>query len=403
MRSAKPLALPAAVGFLLMAQSARAQTTGTLDGIVTSFQTISTGWEGPLRTYALGTFGLLSLISLALAGFKLAFRNADLSEWLAELVNQILYLGFFLLLLENSVTYGGLIIQSFRSAAASAGGGPLSPTGVMNAGITIAQEILNQMSLAHPGRDVMLALGGLGIVVVYALITAEMIVTLVSSYIVIAASVIFMAFGGLAFTKEIAISVLRYTFSVGAKLFILQLLISVGQGFILQWTTQFTVFTVQSFCTVIGCSAILFVLVKQIPTEIQGIVNGSHHVGGSGGLIGAAAFVAGTAVAVTANAAGAPVAIAQAARLAASQGAEKAAGGQSKGIGARAFGMAAGTGANLAKAAGADVGRRLSGQSTGRGSASWRMAADMGNKRRLLDEDNEGPKPPNNNPPNTIS
>jgi len=59
----------------------------------------------------------------------------------------------------------------------------------------------------------------------------------------------------------------------------------------------------------------------------------------------------------------------------------------------------------------ADVGRRLSGQPGARhGIATWRMSADLGNRRRLLEEDRNKPKPPNEPAPakagdgnNTIS
>jgi hypothetical protein len=51
----------------------------------------------------------------------------------------------------------------------------------------------------------------------------------------------------------------------------------------------------------------------------------------------------------------------------------------------------------------ADLGRRLSGQPGARhGIATWRMSADLGNRRRLLEEDRNKPKPPNDDG-NTIS
>ena len=49
----------------------------------------------------------------------------------------------------------------------------------------------------------------------------------------------------------------------------------------------------------------------------------------------------------------------------------------------------------MAKAAAADVGRKMAGQTNGRGSAPWRMAADMAIKRRLLSEDAATPEAPN--------
>jgi len=53
--------------------------------------------------------------------------HADPSEWLAEIVNS--FVGFFFLLLNNSITWGILIIGSCRQAASSAGGVGLAPVG----------------------------------------------------------------------------------------------------------------------------------------------------------------------------------------------------------------------------------------------------------------------------------
>ena len=131
----------AAVGAIVMgvilitAHSAHAQSVNTLDQIVDQFRARSAGWEGALRSFALGTFGILAGIELAWAAFRLAFRGADVSEWLAEIVNQILFLGFFLALLENSVTWGQAIVSSFRQAASAAGGGGIAPCDVFAAGV----------------------------------------------------------------------------------------------------------------------------------------------------------------------------------------------------------------------------------------------------------------------------
>jgi type IV secretion system protein TrbL len=80
---------------LVATAPAHAQSVGTLDQIVSQFQTRSSSWEGSLRSFALNTFGILAAIELAWAGIRLAFRGSDVSEWLAEIVNQILFLGFF--------------------------------------------------------------------------------------------------------------------------------------------------------------------------------------------------------------------------------------------------------------------------------------------------------------------
>jgi hypothetical protein len=69
----------------------------------------------------------------------------------------------------------------------------------------------------------------------------------------------------------------------------------------------------------------------------------------------------------------------------------------------RAAALTGYTAKNMLAAPLTDVGRRLSGQPGARhGILTWRMSADLGNRGRLLQEDRNKPKPPNNDG-NTIS
>jgi type IV secretion system protein TrbL len=403
MRSA-PLLVGVGIALVLVFVSpAHAQSVNVLDQIVTEFKTRSAGWEGTLRSFAMGTFSILAAIELAWAAIRLAFRGADVSEWLAEIVNQILFLGFFLALLENSVTWGQAIVNSFRQAASAAGGSGVAPSDVFASGVQLAAKVMAQMSIWSPAASVGLIIAGLVIEVCFALIAACMVLALVESYLVISMGVLFMAFGGTRWTKDYAISIVRYTVSVGAKLFVLQLLVSIGDNLIQSWATTFNDITASSLCILVGCSIVMLALVKVLPETMQRIVNGSSMASGSA-LVGAAAAVGGATAAFGAGLAGSGAVAGNAFRLAAAQMDVKDDAGTAPAsrIG-RAAALTGYTAKNMFAAPLADVGRRLSGQPSARhGIATWRMSADLGNRRRLLQEDLNKPKPPNNNG-NTIS
>ncbi len=396
---------------LVITTPADAQSAAVLDDIVTQFQSRAAGWESSLRSFALNTFGILAAIELAWAAFRLAFRGADVSEWLAEILNQILFLGFFLALLENSVTWGQAIVNSFRQAASTAGGGGLAPSDVFTAGVDLAQKVMSQMSIWSPAASVGLIIAGLVIEVCFALIAACMVLALVESYLVISMGVLFMAFGGTQWTKDLAISTVRYTLSVGAKLFVLQLLVSIGDSLIQSWAATFNDITASSLCILVGCSIVMLALVKVLPETMQRIVNGSSMASGSA-LVGAAAAVGGATAVFGAGLAGSGAMAGNALRLASTQlDAKDDAGTAPVSRIGRAAALTGYTAKNMLAAPLADVGRRLSGQPGARhGIATWRMSADLGNRRRLLEEDRNKPKPPNEPAPakagdgnNTIS
>ena len=88
--SGRPFGYPAA---------AAEPTANSLDAIVRLYQQNAQKWETTLANYAQTLFWLLAAIEMSYAAIRLAFRGADVSEWMAELVNQILFIGFFLALL----------------------------------------------------------------------------------------------------------------------------------------------------------------------------------------------------------------------------------------------------------------------------------------------------------------
>jgi len=398
---------------MLIAAPAHAQMSpGVIDSVVAKFQAQAAGWQAALQSFALNTFYILALIELGWAGIRLALRNSDASEWMAEIVNQIMFLGFFLALLQNSVSWGRLIIDSFRQAARAVGGGVgVSPGDVFASGVSLGQLVLDQMSIWHPEASAALMIAGILILGCFALIAAWMVVTLVQSYIVIGAGVLFMAFGGTRWTKEIAVSTVRHTLAVGAKMMMLQLIASIGQSFITGWASSLTTMTNVDLLVIIGAALVLVAIVKIVPDEFQRLVDGSS-LSSSSPLIGAAAVVGAGAAGVGLGMVGATALAGNAGRLALSQmAASDARGAEANGGEApersplgRAAQFAGYTSRNMAMAPIRDIGRRLTGDIGARhGVATWRMSTDLGNRRRLLNDDQNKPQPSDPNAGNTGS
>jgi type IV secretion system protein TrbL len=211
-----------------------------------------------------------------------------------------------------------------------------------------------------------------------------------------------MAFGGSRWTQDIAVATIRYTVSVGAKLMMLQLLVSVGQNLIVTWSNQFTTIDNSSLLILIGSSIVMLAIVKILPDEFQRMVGGASLSSGSA-LTGAAAAVGGGVAGVAAGMAGAGAMAVNAARLSSAQlnaadaQAADANGGDppERSSFARAAALTGGTMRNMASAPVRDVGRRLAGDiGTRHGVATWRMNADLVTNRRLLADDETKPRPP---------
>ena len=251
-----------------------------------------------------------------MTGIRLTLKGADFGEWAAELVNQILFIGFFLALLTNSSTWANAIVQSFQTAASQAvsASGAQSvnqPSDIFTIGLTLAQKVIGQTSIWSPGSSMGLILLAIVIMVCFGLITALYILTLVESYVVISAGVLFMGFGGSRFTKDFALKILVYAVSVGAKLFVLELLAGLGMQIFNQLVQNFqTDSTDLLICT--GCAIVMLALTKIIPDMIQGLINGTS-TASAGAMVSAARDVAMPATVGTIGTAWNTVAVAAAA------------------------------------------------------------------------------------------
>ena len=272
------------------AVEAAEQTTNSLDTIVNLFKGNASKWEETLTNYAKSLFWLLATIEMAYMGIRLVLRAADVAEWATELVNQILFIGFFYALLTHSSVWANAIVQSFRTAAnqavAAAGGTPLiAPSDVFAIGLNMANTILDKQSW-NPIAAAGVIIFALILVWCYAEIAAFLVVALVESYIAISAGVLFMGFGGSRWTKDFAIKVIMYAMSAGAKLFVLQLIIGMGQQLFNTLIQNFSG-TTNDILVSIGCALGMRSITKIIPDLIQALVNGATF-GAQTALIGAA-------------------------------------------------------------------------------------------------------------------
>jgi type IV secretion system protein TrbL len=391
-------------GYLFVASFAvaHAQDVNTIDTIVARFQAVTNGWEAGLQAIAQNTFAILATLQLFWAMALLAFRRADFSEFVAALVNQIMFIGLFFWLLTTTTTWGPAIIASFRQAGGTASGtAVLTPGDVFRVGVDIAGQIWAQITVWSPGASAGLAIAALIVLACFAWIVLTMVTALVESYFVISGGVLLMAFGGSTWTKDIAVGVVRNVFGIGAKLFALQLVTSVGGAFIQQWGAQFNEITARGVMIEICQALVLAGITKTIPDMFQrmvggiGTANGGAILGAAAGLTSATVMLATAATKMATAVAGTGAVTGAGAALSSSQMAARVAAGTAPATAAgRAAGLISATARNVGSAISTDIGRRLSGQGSRFGQSGFRQAADLNERQRLLQEQATAPVPP---------
>ncbi len=340
-------------------------------------------WSAKLYYYAIRLFWLLATIQFVWTLMPLVMKQADFGEIVGELLRFVMVIGFFLAVMTYSVEWSTAIVDSFRDAAASASGlgRALEPGDMLAVALDFGRTMVEGISVFSPAKGILIAVCAVLVLACFAFIAAFMFVTLVESYVIINASVLFFGFGGSQWTRDFAIAPMRFTVAIGAKLFVLTLIVGLIVQSAKQWLAAYTN-DEASLMTMVGLALVCCYLTKTIPDLIGGMISGTSMGGGSaiGGMAVAGAAGAAAAAATIATA-GAAAPTAAGALGAAGTGGAAGAGAGAGGIGGGGLATAinssfAGSGAPAAAATGGGAASGL-GASTG-GQAAAKGASSAG-------------------------
>jgi len=291
--------------FVTADASAALQSQGVFDDVLNKFREHATTWGDIFKQHASWLFMLLASISIVWTFGMMALRKADIGEFFAELVRFGLFTGFFWWLLEHGPEYANAIIQSLTQigGAANRGGGfetELSPSGIVDIGFLALGRSLVDASLWSPVDSVFGFVMALGILVIMTLIAVNMLLLLVSAWILAYAGIFFLGFGGSRWTSEMAINYYKTVLGIGVQIMTMMLLVGIGNVLINDYYNRMSGgVEIQEMAVVLVVAIILFVLTNKVPQLISGIANGAS-IGG----MGVGSFAGGAAVGAAMGAAG---------------------------------------------------------------------------------------------------
>jgi type IV secretion system protein TrbL len=253
-----------------------------LNDIVRDYEAISTAWFSALGPIAHRVFWILVAIQLTWSAIWWVLDREDGLGVLASLLRQVVAIGFFYALLLNGGTWIPAVIQGFSQAGATAAGiTNLSPTGVFDQGLALANKILNATAdlglLDGFFASLVAGITALIVVIAFAVIAAQLLVALVESFIVIGAGILFLGFAGSRWTKFFTERYLSYVASVGVKLFVLYLIMGVGMGIAARWMPilERGGFSPIPFFYVMGGSLVFVFLTWHIPSVAGSMMAGA--------------------------------------------------------------------------------------------------------------------------------
>ena len=317
--------LPLFVCLVFFAVNAHAaiDNAGVFDSVLDRYQAAASGWAGVITTAATRLFWTLVVISMVWTFGMMALRKADIGEFFAELVRFTIFTGFFWWALTNGPNFASSIYSSLRQLAGNATGlgNALTPSGIVDVGFAIFDQVMDQSSVWSPVDSMAGILMALGILIILSLVGVNILLLLASGWVLAYGGVFFLGFGGSRWTSDMAINYYKTVLGVAAQLFAMVLLVGIGKTFLDDYYSRMSAgISLKEMGVMLIVVIILLALTNRIPPLVAGIITGAS-VGGAGiGQFGAGAVL---------GAAGMASAAAATAGAAFASGAASAAGGAS--------------------------------------------------------------------------
>jgi type IV secretion system protein TrbL len=315
------------------------ETTNDLMAVFSN--TVTSGFAalaGPVN----GIFGLIIALVVALTGIQWAISSNR--DALAGAFSKILLIGTFAYIINDWQGLSETIFAGFLQLGLTAGGGSISsaeflnPGAVIETGWQIVKALGESPTTTEDPLDVIgnlidaiiIGISMLGIMVAFAVLALQIIVTLLEFKIVTLGGFILLPFGILSKTAFMAERPLGYVVSSGLKVLALAIVISGAQAVFAQLTPSPEP-DIYEAMTILTAAIILAMLSLFAPNLAAALVSGGPALGAGaltvgglavGGAAGmAAAGIAGAGAAAAGAASGAGSKIASSARAAAGAGA----------------------------------------------------------------------------------
>lgn len=295
-------------------------SVGIFDSIQKQYMQKAVQWEDGMRGIALSLFGGLAVISLAWTFIKIMLQKNDAMAFIPTMTLQIFTLGFFLYLVENGTTIATMVLSSFEEAGRRVGGtGTITPSYVVINGFDSVFRVIEKTFELSLGDSVSvglpLILCGIAILAAFVGVAILMLVTYIEAYFVMFGGIILLGFGALPWTRDIPKNYLIYAINVGVKLFVLNLVVSIGVEFSADWPAMIAASTtdhiMHTTLYLLSGAAVFVAVAWKVPGIAAALTSGSVNFNASD-IMGTTAAAAGAGAAVGAIATGGVGALASA-------------------------------------------------------------------------------------------
>lgn len=284
-------------------------TNNIAQNVMSVFKTASSSWITKIVPAAMFVFWALVTIDWVISFGYMAIKGTDFAELFYEIIRKVIIIGFFLMLFAMT-TWLQTIPKSFSSLANNITSVNIQPDTILEQGIKIVSAVWDGTSIWSPGDSLGLFLAGIIILIAFALMAAELFITLVKLYLLIAGTYLIFSLGGLTYTRSYAINPIIAVIKAGMELFFIKVLMGFSINTITVMSSKVGTDN-NSIMAMIITSVLIVSLVKMTPGLVESLVTGQLAGNSNAGLgmaknvaaAGAGAAVGAVAGGIAANSA----------------------------------------------------------------------------------------------------
>lgn len=301
-------ALLIALFFILLPQicfAADAAASNSLDHMIGIYRDSTQVWEPIIHDLTMGLFWGLVTISFVWSSCQLLLKGGGLVDVVADLTTRVMTVGVAVWLINSAPHLGRVLISSFTEIGKrlSPEAVAFSPSNVVEMAINIMLMVIEKSSTWSPILSLLLCISAIIILICFALIALEMTTLIISSYITVSGGVVMMGFLGSEWTKDNAMNYFTAVLGVAVKMFVMQLILILGFGFIKDWSLSMTPASKDiEYLGLLVVSIVFCGLIREIPQMAASLASGRFTAAGGGlqaAVAGVAGLAAGAALAAT--------------------------------------------------------------------------------------------------------
>lgn len=259
---------------------ARSQATQRITKVTQDLEAVIKQQENNMLALAKKLFMFCFFMELVWIGLQAAIGRSNTAKILRDFVMSTFVASIFFAIIINYQEFTQYIVAVFSETTGGTINSIFSGLPFIK-GLDLAEILTKGVENKGWGlKLIMYLISGL-VIVIFALITLQVIILKAEMLVGVVCSVVLVGFGALSYLKNYAISAIRFIFSIGLKFMIVNVILALGFDIVNDMAILGILSPMDGMVIVATC-LVLLTMIQKSADLISGVMSGFHSGGGEG-------------------------------------------------------------------------------------------------------------------------